>query len=267
MYLPLTIGPSDDELGDRELRAYLKRIGALGAFLSSTDHLSHLQQRHLLSIPYENFDALAGLPARYDDRALFAKMVTSERGGSGAELNLLFTWLLRRLGFTVELRAATVESDHSDARRPSMILPLVEADGVRWLADVGHTIGAVRPLPVSGNAISEERAGRFRVRESEEGGWSVERLNGNRPTLLATVGGALESIETFLRDAPADGGEASPEEALVAIFTEQGRTILAGERLTVIRTDERREAILDAERRERCLEHFFGLDPARLPRR
>src|SRR4051812_40407997 len=84
-----------------EVQAYLERIGYNGPLDGSADSLAALQERHLHTVPYENFDILRRLPLSLDTRDLFDKIVVRRRGGYCFELNALFGWLLRELGYPV----------------------------------------------------------------------------------------------------------------------------------------------------------------------
>lgn len=269
MYVPLTLGRSDRDLGEEDLRAYLKRIGGLGHFLSGSDHLAHLQQRHLLSIPYETFDQAAAIPARFDQPHLFAKLVEAGRGGSAGELNVLFAWLLGRFGFACSLHAASVAREELPGAGRAVLL-LVEADGDRWLVDVGHAIAGVRPLLIGNDVETTGRGGRFRV-VAVQGAlrvtWSSDGSAWRRlaevdvePVPEIGLQGLLAGIDEEERRVARDRG------AVVSIFTEDGRATISGSTLTAGPFDARRVAELDAARRDRFLEHLFGLDPAHLPR-
>ena len=80
---------------------YLRRIGYDGPTDGSAAALAALQQAHLCTVPYENFDILRGQPLSLNPDALFEKIVTHRRGGYCFELNGLFGWLLKALGYPV----------------------------------------------------------------------------------------------------------------------------------------------------------------------
>ncbi len=81
--------------------AYLRRIGYDGQRDGSAATLAQIQQRHLLSVPFENLDILRGTALSLAVPDLFAKIVTRRRGGFCFELNGLFGYLLRALGYEV----------------------------------------------------------------------------------------------------------------------------------------------------------------------
>jgi len=57
-------------------------------------------------VPFEKLDIHLGLAIKLDEEHLFEKIVTQRRGGFCYELNGLFAWMLRGLGFQVDLLSA-----------------------------------------------------------------------------------------------------------------------------------------------------------------
>ena len=83
----------NDEL-ESKINAYLDRIEYEGPLNNSIKTLGDLQEYHLKTVPYENFDILKGTPLSLDIEDLFEKIVVNHRGGYCFELNALFRWLL-----------------------------------------------------------------------------------------------------------------------------------------------------------------------------
>jgi N-hydroxyarylamine O-acetyltransferase len=127
-----------------DLRAYLERIHFsgdldLGSLAPTAALLGALHQAHLLSVPFENLSIHFGQPIRLEDETLYDKIVSRRRGGFCYELNGLFSWLLRRLGYTVSLLSARV-AQPDGAYSPEfehLTLLAHDLEGVVWLADVG----------------------------------------------------------------------------------------------------------------------------------
>lgn len=165
-----------------DLHAYLQRIGYRGPLEPTPATLAALHRAHLLSVPFENLDIHLGRPIVLALPALYAKIVAGRRGGFCYELNGLFAWLLRELGFEVELLSARVfeqglegpEFDHlalavrmnagwsADTGR--------EVDG-GWLADVGFGDSFLEPLRMRGGDENAQDSGTFRLTKA-----IVERL-------------------------------------------------------------------------------------------
>src|SRR5215471_12816179 len=87
---------------------YLTRIGYMGSLAANYETLAGLHQAHLLAISYENLNIHLGRYLSLDEGAIFDKLVTARRGGWCYEMNGLFAWALRELGFSVTLLASGV---------------------------------------------------------------------------------------------------------------------------------------------------------------
>ena len=166
-YIPLTPAQLD-------MDAYLRRIGYAGELLPCHAVLTALHLAHATRIPFENLDILLGRPIRLDLPSLQAKLVNGGRGGYCFEQNLLFAAVLQHVGFPVTPLAARV------CYRTRRILPrthmllLVQAEGSRWLADVGFGAeGLLLPVPFSPGQPARQFAWSYRVRE-EPGRWVLQ---------------------------------------------------------------------------------------------
>ena len=83
------------------VQAYLKRIGFRGKVTKTAETLFKLQRCHLTSVPYESLDIWRGRAEPLTYEAMYDKIVNRRRGGYCFELNGLFAWLLRLLGYNV----------------------------------------------------------------------------------------------------------------------------------------------------------------------
>src|SRR5437762_3314192 len=91
-----------------DVNAYLKRIDYAGSTAPTLETLNALHQAHLYAVPFENLDIHLGRPIILEYDHLFDKIVTQRRGGFCYELNGMFAWLLRELGFEVSMLNARV---------------------------------------------------------------------------------------------------------------------------------------------------------------
>ena len=124
--------------------AYLARLG-LAAPPSS---LAELQVAHLLAVPFENLDIVAGREISMEPDAIWDKVVTRRRGGFCYELNGLFARLLEALGYPVTLLSARVISDDDVENFEYAHLTLRVEDGESWLVDVGFGDTFREPIPL-----------------------------------------------------------------------------------------------------------------------
>jgi N-hydroxyarylamine O-acetyltransferase len=149
-----------------ELPAYTARIGYAGDLRPSAECLRALHLAHATHVPFENIEVLMGRPMPLDLASLWNKLVVDRRGGYCVEQNTVFAAVLERVGFSVRRLAARVRMGAVGVRPRSHMLLQVEADGRRWLCDVGFG-GEALLLPVewAPGETSEQFAWKFRLVE------------------------------------------------------------------------------------------------------
>ena len=84
-----------------DIGKYLERIGYRGGREPSAANLTALLKAHRLAVPYETLDLWRGRHVTLATEEIYDKIVTRRRGGYCFELNGLFAWLLRELGYNV----------------------------------------------------------------------------------------------------------------------------------------------------------------------
>jgi N-hydroxyarylamine O-acetyltransferase len=171
-----------------DLAAYLRRIGYQGAVEPTRQVLDSLHLAHATHIPFENIDVLLGRPIALDLASIQAKLVARRRGGYCFEHNLLFAAVLREFGFAPTLLAARVRHRSTAILPRTHMLLLVEAEGCRWLADVGFGgEGLLLPVPFGSGEETRHYAWTYRViEETGSGNWVLQsRRNGAWADLYA----------------------------------------------------------------------------------
>ena len=175
------------EIGALDLDAYLRRVEYAGPRNATAATLEALHRAHVTHIPFENLDVLLGRGIALDLASLQAKLVASRRGGYCFEQNLLFSAVLQTFGFAVTQLAARVRLGSNVLRPRTHMTLAVEAEGVRWLTDVGFGgQGLLVPVPLERAAHSEQHAWTFRV--ADENGLNV---------LQSSRGGPWEDLYAF----------------------------------------------------------------------
>ena len=120
-----------------DLQAYAERIVYTGDLRPSAETLRELHLAHATHIPFENLDVVRRLPIRLDLPSLWKKLVEERRGGYCFEQNTLFAAVLENIGFPVTRLAARVRLGATGIGARNHMLLAVEADGQKWLVDVG----------------------------------------------------------------------------------------------------------------------------------
>ncbi|MGZ9584439.1 arylamine N-acetyltransferase family protein [Paenibacillus marinisediminis] len=158
---------------NQDALAYLKRIGYTGPVDNSIAALQQLQERHVQTVPYENFDILNRVPLSLEITDLLNKIVVRGRGGYCFELNALFGWLLQELGFKVTNYFARFWRDEPNTppKRRHHVLQ-VEAEGQLFLCDVG--VGGVvprRPIQLTERLVHKQGDELYQMERDDYFGW------------------------------------------------------------------------------------------------
>lgn len=246
-------------------RRYLSRIGAsLDSGLSPDfELLQELQRSHLLSVPFETLDIAHDEPIVLDRSSLYTKIVERERGGFCYELNSLFGWLLRRLGYDVRIIEGQVRHNDGTFGPPFDHMALLVHLDRRYLVDVGFGDFCRVPLPMSGDPRSET-GGTYKIAPADGTDHYVAMQLADdewTPAYRFTTG------ERELADFSemCEYQQSSPESPFTGrigctIATSTGRVTLSDDTLTVTENGQKRTEHIDSEgERERVLCERFGI--------
>ncbi len=258
---------------------YLERIHFpapmdLDSLKPSASTLQTLHEAHLLSVPFENLSIHNGEPIILQEQSLYDKIVRRQRGGFCYELNGLFAWLLRQIGFQVTLLSAeTTNGDGSFSPDFDHLTLLAhQLAGADWLADVGFGDSFRQPMRLEPGREGSEMDGRkYRLqRDSSES-------QGNRPRDYWTVQqfdkGKWHSQYRFTLEPRALSdfepmchyNQTSPEsyftqKRICTLATLAGRITLSDLRLITTRHGQRDERTLESEEEYReILAEQFGI--------
>ncbi|HEY6101056.1 MAG TPA: arylamine N-acetyltransferase [Anaeromyxobacter sp.] len=164
-----------------DVERYLRRLGVERPAAPDAEALARLHEAHLLAIPFENLSIAWGEPISLDEGEHFRKIVERGRGGGCFELNALFAWALRAVGYEVELLSARVRRDDGGFGPPFDHMCLrVRADERPWLADVGFGDSFRRPLPLDRGEVHEEGRTAYALRPAG-GELDLVRREGDGP--------------------------------------------------------------------------------------
>lgn len=248
----------------RMAQDYLDRLG-VSERGPDTRFLRELQERHLMTVPFENIDFHLGRPIRLGEHAL-DKVVRRGRGGTCRELNgSAFSELLRTLGYQVTLLGSRVFRGD----RPSFPLAhtVIRVDAPRpWLVDVGFgRDGARYPLRMDSHAAQPDPNGTFAFAPGPDGdldllrdGTAVLRIE-NQPRTIDD----FRHVLWWYENAP---GSPFRKSLFCTRETEHGRITLRGRLLTRTGEAHREKQLLnsDSEIRQAYREHF-GITLDQLP--
>ncbi len=161
-----------------DVNTYLERINYNGSTAPTAQTLQALQYAHLLAVPFENLSIHIKEPVVLDDGALFDKVVKRRRGGFCYELNGLFSWLLRELGFDVVKISASVARDSGEYTPDFAHMTLMVTLDERWLVDVGFGDTFRRPLRIDQLAEQPQEGATYQIRPNDKYLTLYERKTG-----------------------------------------------------------------------------------------
>lgn len=244
---------------NERLTAYLQRIGYEDGPKPDYATLEALHRAHLLEITYENLDIHLGGTLTLDIDAIFQKIVVNKRGGWCFEMNGLFAWALREIGFDVTLLAGTVNRHRATGLvvEGNHLILLVKLDEGTYLADVGFGNGFREPLPLAEGTYMQDYL-EYGLRLEGDRWWFTNHPYGGAgfdftldPHELADFADQCEELQT------------SPESGFVQTTVchrhrPGGVVTLRGVVLTAITETGRHERIIDSfdEYREVLTDYF-----------
>jgi N-hydroxyarylamine O-acetyltransferase len=252
-------------MNEEEVTLYLERIGAKRPTRPDAAALAELQERHLLTIPFENLSIHLGQAIVLDEEALFDKVVRRRRGGFCYELNGAFSALLRALGYEVAMLSARVHGERGRLGPPFDHMALrVEAEAP-WLVDVGFGRFSTRPLPWRMGEAERDREGTFRLIEASAGDIDVD-LDGALQYRIEARPRALADFEPTCWWHQTSPKSHFTQSLVCTRLTERGRITLSGRKLleTVDHAKGERMLADDAEVL-RAYELHFGIVLDRVP--
>jgi N-hydroxyarylamine O-acetyltransferase len=126
----------------------------------------------MLAVPFENLDIALKRPIRLDLEALWDKIVVRRRGGFCYELNGLFAWLLREIGYHVMHLNARVFNRKGelgiDFDHLALLVQVPNVD-TRWLVDVGFGDSFTEPLNFEERDEQEQGLRSYRLEQTTAG--------------------------------------------------------------------------------------------------
>ena len=158
------------------LDLYFERIRYAQSPIVNLETLRDLHLLHLQHIPYENLDVFCHQGVKLDPETLTRKILLRERGGYCFEQNGLFLTALIELGFKCHPNMARVHRNRPQPGPRTHQINLVELEGQTWICDVGFGGSAFRhPLPLQTDVEFEQMGEIYRLRETDEHGFYVEK--------------------------------------------------------------------------------------------
>ena len=245
------------------LDRYLDRLKVDWDGRADLHALRRLHRCHLGQVPFENLSVHLGEPVVLDFVELVAKIVVRRRGGFCYELNGGFAWLLRSLGYTVDLLEASVFNAEGTPGPHFDHLVLRVHLEEPWLVDVGFGDNHTEPLPLRIDVDHVDPSGVFRLVGVPGAGQGdfVDVLRDDKPqyrlALQAQPLSAFDEMCRFHRTSPESH---FTRNTVCSLPTPRGRATLRGRTLIVAEDGSRLERQLDDDDLLACYRDTFGIE-------
>jgi len=217
----------------------------------------------LFTVPFENLDIHQGNKIVLDEDRIYEKIVIGGRGGFCYELNGIFCWLLRSLGFTVSMASAQVYIPTKERFTPEfdhMVL-LVDLENT-YLVDVGFGESFRKPIALP-NGKSEDISGIYRLRtftsgqdtyilqKKDNNDWQTVYSFTKHPRVLSD----FEEMNDFNQSSPESH---FTQQTICSIATKSGRVSLSDDFLTITDGSSKRKinVISQEDFKHKLMDHF-----------
>ena len=222
-------------------KSYLNRIGIIERKKPTLKFLTELQNRHLLSIPFEDLDIPERAKIELNLFKIYNKIIPTKRGGFCYELNGLFYWLLTKLDFKVDMLSARVYNQQKKEFGPEfdhMALLVHLKKGLLdkdFLVDVGFGDSFRNPIEMP-NGKAKDVSGEYRVVKKRNDLFELQRKEERRWIIQYSFSTAPQKFESYMKmcafqqDSPTSHFRTR---TLCTIATETGRVTLSNKSLTI----------------------------------
>ncbi|AXX93184.1 hypothetical protein CPU12_05455 [Malaciobacter molluscorum LMG 25693] len=250
-----------------EIEKILKRIEIFdkpSKINISLDNLTKLQEAYILNVPYENLDFVFKKEFSVNILKIYEKIVCNYRGGICYESNTLFMYLLKNLGFDVQMIFAKVEDiTYIGADYPHLAL-LVTIDNKQYLVDVANGQNVRVPLCLNEDKIVKSEDIEYKLKKINEEefalmfnhkykGWQTRYIFTKEKKSVSDFSGIFENTKNykqFSNYAP----------LLVTKALENGRVTLTDDTMTYKKDDHKRVWEISLENRAEVLRDYFNIE-------
>ena len=171
----------DFKLTEQQVKTYLEKLNIPYPLEPSIENLKQLQYNHLINIPYENLSILYGHPISLDGDDLYEKIIIKGHGGFCFELNALYQWLLKALGYKVKSYYTRLLGLPLEEQLNRHRLIKVDFNDGSYITDVGIRIGLSRyALQLKDNIIQTDGIAEYRFLQDDFHGWIMQQKQQGR---------------------------------------------------------------------------------------
>uniref|UniRef100_H2YYS2 arylamine N-acetyltransferase n=1 Tax=Ciona savignyi TaxID=51511 RepID=H2YYS2_CIOSA len=116
---------------------YLLRINYTGGLEPTLENLRKITWSHKIAVPYTNLQIHGGSRLHFDLKQQYDNIVTKRGGGVCYEINGLFVWLLRKLGYKVKCIEGAFFAEEFTCQRHHLVVTVDFDELGRYIVDPG----------------------------------------------------------------------------------------------------------------------------------
>jgi N-hydroxyarylamine O-acetyltransferase len=218
-------------MDENMVRDYLHRIKATRPAQPDLDGLRHLQERQIMSVPFEDLDYHLDRPIHMDETVL-TKIVHERRGGGCYETNPALGFLLTALGYQVQIHPGRVYRGGRIGPPMCHLVLRVELDEP-WLVDTGFGRNSLHPLRFDSREPQRDPCGEYQLVDAEGGGMDLF-LNGKPLYRVDDRPAVIDDFRPTLRWYRTAPDSPFMQDVFCSLPTETGRVTLKGHKLTIV---------------------------------
>ena len=247
-----------------QIEAILQRIDLDNSktYEANLENLKLLMKNFLLTVPYENLDFKLNRGFSVNILKIYEKLIDNNRGGVCYETNTLFSYLIKTLGYKVQMIFANVVDETNIASNYPHLALIVELDGFDYLVDVGMGVGPHEPLKIDDEAhIIYSEGKEFKIRsastlyallEKNSDGETITKYTFTKePKRVADFSYIFtqEEYEKYSKAAP----------LLVTKALKNGRVTIYDTQISIREDDKKRSWDISSENKTEVLRDYFNI--------
>ena len=164
-----------------DIEQYLKRIDFQGDTSIDENLLFKLQKKHLLNIPFENLDIHYAKRINLSINDIYQKIVIDKRGGFCYELNGLFHFFLKQIGFNAKLISARVHTKNGEySPEYDHLAIIVNIENYEYLVDVGFGKFSLEPLKLEQHKKISDNYGQFKFNKHDTNYYRINEIRNKK---------------------------------------------------------------------------------------
>jgi N-hydroxyarylamine O-acetyltransferase len=246
---------------------YLYRINYNTQARADLKTLCGLQPAHMKAIPFENLNISLKKRIQLDLPSLWHKIIIDKRGGFCYELNGLFAWLLKEIGYEVTCLNGRHYQEEEDSFGIDFthlsLMVKVPNDSVHWLVDVGYGDSFTIPIKIDDKVDHIEGSRSYWVEAFREG-YQLWRKNSDGSHTRQYHFDLTPHQFPAEYEAGCIYHQTSPkstftQKRVISKLTDDGRITLDEEKLVITKNEQRTEIPVQENERAGILKKYFDV--------